>query len=227
MMNKLAYSLDLTRRRIMGGLALAGLSLVTHPLSVFAGENESTNLSRIGLEEWQRLAIQAPEFFVPLPNGEVVTLSRGLRVARRYQDRIYAVFENEPVVYIYHGTSHALLGQISLLGTPDSLKDFAISEHHEVFALFAGQHGIYHLNANGSLLQTIGEFGIERDEQLNGPASLTLDSLGDIHVWDAGAQQIKVFTSNGVYVRAYSIRQPDTQWTKGLLDGDPVGMRRV
>ncbi len=75
----------------------------------------------------------------------------------------------------------------------------------------------------GAFVQTIGEFGIDKPQQLNGPSSLTIDSLGNIHVWDSGARKIKVFTPDNQFVRQYGqARFSPVQMVRSIDGRDPI-----
>lgn len=203
--------LDQQRRQIIGtGLAALGVASVAGlSASVLANNQLSTdgaaqdNCSRLTEQQVAALGINVPTFTVEAPQGETLTLTRQLRMARRYQDLLYLSYQNESLIHVYDSASLQSRFEIPFSDQLGILKDFAVSESGDVFALFTGQHAITHLSSNGAFVQAIGEFGIDKPQQLNGPGSLTIDSLGNIHVWDSGARQIKVFTPDNQFVRQY------------------------
>ncbi|MET1283025.1 hypothetical protein [Vibrio navarrensis] len=215
------------RRQIIGtGLAALGIaSLAGLSAPVFADNQLSknstvqNNCSRLTEQQVAQFGIKAPSFTVETPEGEILTLSRRLRVARRYQDLMYLSYQNESSIHVYDSVS--LLPRYEILFDAElgTLKDFAVSESGDVFVLLTGQHTIAHLSSNGAFIKSIGEFGIDKPQQLNGPSSLTVDSLGNLHVWDAGSRQIKVFTPNNQFVRQYGQARFSSVRTVRSIDG--------
>jgi len=200
------FEFDYERRHFLGkSIALAGLvGVVGTSTSVFADNNASShNTSRLSEQQVLQMGLKAPSFTVEAPDGVVMTLTRKLRVARQYQELLYLAYENEPSIHVYDVGSLLHRFDIQFNDQFGVLKDFAVSDNGDVYALFSGQHAIFHLSSNGSLIQTISEFGIDKPEHLNGPRSLTIDSQGNIHVWDAGTRHIKVFTTDNQFVRQY------------------------
>ncbi|GAB3535270.1 NHL repeat-containing protein [Photobacterium alginatilyticum] len=223
--------LDQQRRQIIGtGLAALGVASVAGlSAPVFASNQLSTegtaqdNCSRLTEHQIASLGINAPTFTVETPEGETLTLTRQLRMARRYQDLLYLSYQNESSIHVYDLVSLQPRFEIPFSDQLGILKDFAVSESGDVFVLFTGQHTITHLSSNGAFVQTIGEFGIDKPQQLNGPGSLTIDSLGNIHVWDTGARQIKVFTPDNQFVRQYGrARLSPLQMVKSIDGRDQI-----
>ncbi|OLQ75717.1 hypothetical protein BIT28_13405 [Photobacterium proteolyticum] len=223
--------LDQQRRQIIGtGFAALGVASVAGlSAPVFANNQLSTdgaaqdNCSRLTEQQVAALGINVPTFAVEAPQGETLTLTRQLRMARRYQDLLYLSYQNESSIHVYDSASLQSRFEIPFSDQLGILKDFAVSESGDVFALFTGQHAITHLSSNGAFVQAIGEFGIDKPQQLNGPGSLTIDSLGNIHVWDSGARQIKVFTPDNQFVRQYGrARLNPVQMVKSIDGRDPI-----
>lgn len=223
--------LDQQRRQIIGtGLAAFGVaSVVGLSAPVFANSQLSTdsaaqdNCSRLTEQQIALMGINAPTFTVETPQGEMLILTRQLRMARRYRDLLYLSYQNESSIHVYDSASLQSRFEIPFSDQLGILKDFAVSESGDVFALFTGQHAIFHLSTNGSFVQTISEFGIDKPQQLNGPGSLTIDSLGNIHVWDSGARQIKVFTPDNQFVRQYGrARLIPVQMVKSIDGRDQI-----
>ncbi|RWX55971.1 hypothetical protein [Photobacterium chitinilyticum] len=223
--------LDQQRRRFIGSsLAAFGVASVAGlPAPAFANNQLSTeraskdNCSRLTELQVASMGINAPTFTVETPQGEMQTLTRQLRMARRYQDLLYLSFQNESSIHVYDSTSLLPRFEIPFGAQLGILKDFAVSESGDVFALFTGRHTITHLSSNGAFVQTIGEFGIDKPQQLNGPSSLTIDSLGNIHVWDSGARKIKVFTPDNQFVRQYGqARFSPVQMVRSIDGRDPI-----
>ncbi|PSU47393.1 hypothetical protein C9J12_15460 [Photobacterium frigidiphilum] len=223
--------LDQQRRHFIGSsfavfsvACMAGLSAPAfannHLLTDIASQG---NLSRITQKQVASMGITAPTFTVETPEGETLTLTRQLRIARRYQDLLYLSYQNEPSFHVYDSVSLQYRFEIQFSDQLGILKDFAVGESSDVFTLFTSQHAITHLSSNGAFVQKIGEFGIDKPEQLNGPSSLTIDSLGNIHVWDSGARQIKVFTSDNHFVRQYGqARLSPVQMVRSIDGRDPI-----
>ncbi|MGR5149441.1 hypothetical protein ACQKP8_23205 [Photobacterium alginatilyticum] len=226
-----SVELDQQRRQIIGtGLAALGAASVAGlSAPVFANNQLSTdgaaqnNCSRLTEQQVSSLGINAPTFTVETPQGETLTLTRQLRMARRYQDLLYLSYQNESSIHVYDSASLQSRFEIPFSDQLGILKDFAVSESGDVYALFTGEHAITHLSSNGAFVQTIGEFGIDKPQQLNGPGSLTIDSLGNIHVWDSGARQIKVFTPDNQFVRQYGqARLSPVKMVKSIDGRDPI-----
>jgi len=219
--------LDQQRRHFIGSsfaVFSVAMSIPAFATSNVANESGSQdNCSRLTEQQVASMGITAPTFTVETPEGETLTLTRQLRIARRYQDLLYLSYQNEPSIHVYDSASLQYRFEIQFSDQLGILKDFAVSENGDVFALFTGQHAITHLSSNGAFVQKIGKFGIDKPEQLNGPSSLTIGSLGNIHVWDSGARQIKVFTSNNQFVRQYGqARLSPVQMVRSIDGRDPI-----
>ncbi len=149
--------LDQQRRQIIGtGLAALGVASVAGlSAPVFANNQLSTdsaaqdNCSRLTELQVASMGINAPTFTVETPQGEMQTLTRQLRMARRYQDLLYLSFQNESSIHVYDSTSLLPRFEIPFGAQLGILKDFAVSESGDVFALFTGRHTITHLSSNG------------------------------------------------------------------------------
>lgn len=223
--------LDQQRRHFIGSsfVAFGVASVAGLAAPVFANNQLSTgntaqdNCSRLTEQQVASLGVNAPTFTAETPQGETLTLTRQLRIARRYQDLLYLSYQNEPSFHVYDSVSLQYRFEIQFSDQLGILKDFAVGESGDVFALFTGQHTITHLSSNGAFVQTIGEFGIDKPQQLNGPGLLTIDSLGNIHVWDSGARQIKVFTPDNQFVRQYgqALLSP-VKMVKSIDGRDPI-----
>ncbi len=208
---------------VFGVASVAGLSIPAFANNVSNESGSQDNCSRLMEQLVASMGITAPTFTVETPEGETLTLTRQLRIARRYQDLLYLSYQNEPSFHVYDSVSLQYRFEIQFSDQLGILKDFAVGESGDVFTLFTGQHAITHLSSNGAFVQKIGEFGIDKPEQLNGPSSLTIDSLGNIHVWDSGARQIKVFTSDNHFVRQYGqARLSPVQMVRSIDGRDPI-----
>ncbi|WDD98528.1 hypothetical protein [Thalassomonas actiniarum] len=201
------------RRFIVTSSAVAGTLAL--PVKSFAmaeaskGLNKVPDNSRLPTSKLTSLGIQAPLKQVTAPGGHDVSFPLKMRVARQYRQKIYVWFETEPMIRVYDLAGN----EQSPVSLPDSvgiLKDFALDSMDNIFILSAGQHQITWLGPQGDMLGYIGDFGMDLAEQLNGPASLTLDSEDHLHVLNAGSRTIKVYKNNGVFLFEYG----QSRWGK-------------
>lgn len=220
-MERRKFEVNQQRRRLMGGsLAFACTALMAKSGVVLANMDVTeNNLSRVEPAVFERYGITAPSFTVEVPGGELLTLPRKLKVVRQYHGQLYVAYENLSTIFVYDGKTSQYIKSIELYGQDGVLRDFAMSDNGELFVLFWGKHRVFHYSAQGSLLQKIGTFGIEYPQQLNGPRSLTVDKMGNVHVWNSGTRTIKVFSSGSVFLEEYSAHGIKSDTVIRCLDG--------
>ncbi|WP_281560783.1 hypothetical protein [Thalassomonas sp. RHCl1] len=210
------------RRFIVTGSAVAGTLAL--PVKSFAmsevskGLTKATDSSRLPADRLTSLGIQAPLKQVTAPGGHDVSFPLKMRIARQYRQKIYVWFETEPVIRVYDLTGNEQ-SPVSLPASMGVVKDFALDSQDNIFILDAGQHQITWLSPQGDILAYIGGFGMDLAEQLNGPASLTLDSKDHLHVLNAGSRTIKVYKNNGVFLFEYGQSRWGKQRKLLSLDG--------
>lgn len=85
-----------------------------------------------------------------------------------------------------------------------SARDIAVDgERQRVYVADGPNHRIAVFDLQGTLLDSIGEFGLDDPEQLNFPSGVAVAPNGDIHVVDNGNGHVQVYTETGVFQRAY------------------------
>ena len=122
------------------------------------------------------------------------------RLFCQYNESVYVWFETESLLRVYSQNGEAL-SQVQL--PTSSLRDFALDSSGYIYLLESGKHEITWISAQGDILGTIGSFGLDMSEQLNGPRSLTVDSQGNVHVLNSGSRTVKVFNAQGVFLNEY------------------------
>lgn len=207
------------RRFILSSSAVAGtlalpvksytLSGVSDNLVAAKLKDKAAGNTRLSAKEITKLGIKRPLKQVTAPGDHTVSFPLNIRIARQYQQSVYLWFETESVIRIYDQLGNEQ-SSIPLPASMSLLKDFALDAQGNIFILGTGQHQITWLSEQGDILGTIGHFGTDSAEQLNGPASLTVDQQDRIHVLNAGSRTIKVFKNNGVYLFEYG----QSRWGK-------------
>lgn len=176
-----------------------------------AGALASEQTTRLHTKAIKELGIVFPSQVISPPSGDDVVVTMKPEVIRRYSDNLYVHFEQQDSIQVFdkQGT---LKGNILYPDLAYGVKDFAIDEELQlIYLLPRGKARIEVIDFQGDLVDSIGEFGIELVEQLNGPRSITLDANKRLHVLCAGSNQVKVFDNNGAYqfsYRASFARQP-------------------
>lgn len=159
---------------------------------------------RLSVAALRKLKISFPSMVVITPTGETVEIQLKPRIIRRYAHSIYVYFEQvkEISIFTLQGES---AGKIHLPDSMESIKDFAIDHTlQSVHILEYGKHSITTLDFYGQTVASIGEFGTELMQDLNGPKSLTVDEQSNIHVLTGNDNIIRVYAANGVYVSSYN-----------------------
>lgn len=178
---------------LLGATSFSGLSWAN------LNTSDSGN-SRISKAQFSELNIPSPIAHIQAPDGQSVAVPLQAQIIRQYNESIYVWFETENLLRVYSQNGEAL-SQVQL--PTDSLKDFALDSSGYIYLLESGKHEITWMNAQGDILGSIGSFGIDMPEQLNGPRSLSVDSHGNVHVLNTGTRTVKVFNTQGVYLNEY------------------------
>ena len=217
-----------SRRRFVGASisGLLGFSAISafHPVlanSSYFSEGQQnlehivTRLSAQGIEALQ---LVAPMRTVTLPQGSAYTLPRRAALGRRYAGYNYIWFENETQLRVYDDTG-AAWSTINLPPEAQNLSDFALDGEGQIYLIIRGQHEVNRLSPSGNVLGVLGGFSISSVSGLNGPKSLTVDGVGNVHVLDAGSRSIKVFSAQSGYVKSYGHESWQTAQQPRSLDG--------
>ncbi|MBB1488389.1 hypothetical protein [Oceanospirillum sediminis] len=167
-------------------------------LSIASGE---VGMTRLTESELSNMGLLTRNMDIVSADGGVVTVPMKAQVARRYQGQVYVWFETDQAIRVYDQSGNSLL-TVSL-GQSVAVQDFAVDSYGNLFVLMAGSHEVLWLDSQGAVLGSIGRFGTELPEQLNGPVSLTIDALDNLHVLNAGSRTVKVFSGSGVYLHDY------------------------
>ncbi|WP_143764325.1 NHL repeat-containing protein [Cognaticolwellia mytili] len=207
------------RKFIISGSAIAStlaIPMSSYAKSEIAGDlftkkaaKKSAGKTRLSAVNIRKLGIKAPLKQVIAPGGQTVQFPLNMRIARQYQSTIYVWFETEPAIRIYDQNG-VETGAITLPESMSSLKDFALDTMGNIFILAVGEQQVSWISAQGDILGTVGEFGIDLADQLNGATSLTIDAQDRLHVLNTGSRTIKVFKNNGVYLFEYG----QSRWGK-------------
>lgn len=183
-----------------GTTAAAMVSVPTLTLSGIALAS-GTDTSRLNDAELNSLNLSHRYIEVLSADGGTMSVPMQARVARRYNDQVYVWFDTDHAIRVFD-LSGTAVGEIPLTQS-GLLKDFGLDSYGNIFVLYSGIHAIQWLDYQGNLLGSIGQFGMDSPEMLNGPVSLTVDAQDNLHVLNAGTRSVKVFTANGVYLRDY------------------------
>lgn len=178
---------------VLGATSFSGLSWASLDTS------DSGN-SRISKAQFSALNIPSPIAHIQAPGGQSVAVPMQAQIIRQYNESVYVWFETESLLLEYSQNGEAL-SQIQL--PTNSLKDFAMDSSGYIYLLQSGKHEITWMNIQGDILGSIGGFGLDMPEQLNGPLSLTVDSHDNVHVLTSGSRTVKVFNAQGVFLNEY------------------------
>lgn len=185
---------------------------------LIAANADSTRLSR---EQLLSFGISEPVRKISPPTGGSVDVTMKAKIIRRYDTRVFVYFELSRFIDVFDMYGN-LVAQIT---TPEGddipIHDFAIdTSSGSVYWLRLGGHEVIVTDYSGNVLNTLGEFGHDQTDKLNGPRSITIDSHHRVYVLDSDNTRIKVFGNNGTFLRDYSLGR----FTKGRkftsLDGN-------
>lgn len=197
---------------LLGATSFSGLSWAN------LNASDSGN-SRISKTQFAELDIPSPIAHIQAPNGQTVAVPLQAQVIRQYNEAVYVWFETENLLRVYNQSGEAL-SQVQL--PTDSLKDFTLDNSGYIYLLESGKHEITWINAQGDILGTIGSFGYQAPEQLNGPRSLTVDSHNSVHVLNAGTRTVKVFSAQGAYLYEYGQSRWFNERRLHSIDGESM-----
>ncbi|MGC0119371.1 hypothetical protein [Pseudoalteromonas piscicida] len=165
------------------------------------------------------LGIQVPIRDALSPSGERVSFQKRANIIRRYGDSLYVYFEHERVIRVFDTQGNPDSNELPLPKYISDLKDFAVDPTlQQLYLLQPGKHHIVLADFGGEIVSTFGEFGIEQDYQLNGPKSITIGKSNQLFVLNSGSSSIKVFDSNGVFLKNYTLSQKQKR-TVTSIDG--------
>ncbi|WP_145925113.1 hypothetical protein [Pseudoalteromonas luteoviolacea] len=155
---------------------------------------------RLHDSELQSKGIINPATFIKNPQQTMVEISLKSRVARRYGSKVYVLFESKNQIDIYDDKGR----KVAFVSLNMHVKDFAVDEKRQrIFVVGETTYSIYVLDFNGEIVGSFGEFGTELEHHLNGIKSITCDEAGYVHVLDSHTNNIKLYDSQGVYVKSY------------------------
>lgn len=198
---------------IMSASSAAGVSM---PVWAHKSKRTTAYTQRLNNSELLSWNVTNPAILIENPQQTIVEVSLKPRVARRYGSKVYILFESMNQIDIYDDKG-TVLGFIPL---SMHVKDFAIDEKHQrLFVTGETSYSIYALDFEGDVLGSFGEFGNELDHQLNGVKSITCDASGYIHVLDSHSNSIKIYDSQGIYLKSYGPRELYTKTRLLTIDG--------
>ncbi|KID56241.1 hypothetical protein JF50_18435 [Pseudoalteromonas luteoviolacea] len=198
---------------IMSALGGAGISL-----PILANQSKLTTSYTHRLNDSDLLSsnINSPALLIENPQQTIVEISLKPRVARRYGNKVYILFESTNQIEIYDDKGK----KVGFVPLNMHVKDFAIDEKRQrLFVTGETSYSIYALNFKGEILGSFGEFGTELEHQLNGVKSITCDESGYVHVLNSDSNNIKLYDSQGVYVKSYGPRNLYTKTRLSTIDG--------
>ncbi|MDK1288475.1 hypothetical protein [Pseudoalteromonas umbrosa] len=198
---------------IMSALGGAGFSL-----PVLANQSKLTTLYARRLNDSELLStkINPPALLIENPQQTIVEINLKARVARRYGSKVYILFESTNQIKIYDDKGQ----KVGFVPLNMHVKDFAIDEKRQrLFVIGETSYSIYVLNFKGEVLGSFGEFGTELEHQLSGIKSITCDELGYVHVLDSNSNNIKLYDSQGVYLKSYGPRSLYAKTRLSTIDG--------
>ena len=200
------------------GAGAAGIALI--PSFVFAGVAAAVGdqLSRLTSEQLSHLNIAFPTKVEKPEGGVSVTFELKPIVARRFNEKIYVLFETERRLRVYDSTGFQV-SSVSIDNEIGNVRDFCVTYDDLIYVVSGTLNQVVCISSDGQLVNIIGEFGWERSEQLNGPVSITMDANGMLHVLNSGTNTIKVFNNSGVFLYEYGKKRWGRRNRYAKLDG--------
>ncbi len=210
---------DFVRQSALGAAAFVGLNSLVATAACAAESELALSTESLNFEATDGLALLVE------PQAHRVGLRRvdGTFVWRYAKSGAGALELNGPQAAVFdagsgwsyvanHGNANVLAfspdGQPVALGHKVQLggaRDVVLDQG-QLYVCDSLNHRIQVMNTQGELLRTIGQFG--RDGQgLNGPASLTIDPYGRLHVADRGGQRIQIYSLDGQWLGQYGHQQ--------------------
>lgn len=211
------------KRRDFIKLGTSAVGVVLFPCSVLAEQptNKEQQITRLTSEALNQLSISFPTKTVTSQNGEAVTFPLSPRIARRFANKVYVLFDTEKQLRVFDLQSNQC-SSIPVDKSIGTVRDFYVTDNGLVYFLSSSLHQVILISSSGDIVNRIGEFGWERKEQLNAPRSLTIDAEGRLHILNAGTNSVKVFNNSGAFLFEYGKNQWGSRRNYQYLDGNDV-----
>ncbi|MBQ4837789.1 MULTISPECIES: hypothetical protein [Pseudoalteromonas] len=182
-------------------LSTSGMLMTSKSFIAHSKASEFRYTERLSEQKLSLSKLDYPTSLVENPQQKIVKVRLKPRVARRYSNKTYILFESSNSIYMYDEDGR----KISEIPLVVHVKDFAIDEKRQrIFVIGETTFTVYTLDFNGEILGSFGEFGVELKHQLSGIKSITCDKAGHIHILNTYSNNIKKFDSQGVYLMSYA-----------------------
>lgn len=112
--------------------------------------------------------------------------------------RLFVLERGSERITVFDGDGRAL----GVLTRTSRGADLATDGRNALFVAASSAHVIEVYDKTGSSLGTVGRFGTD-ERGLNGPTSVAYALDRTLHVVDSGSHRVKVFTTDGRFVRSY------------------------
>ena len=210
-------------RRTFVKLGTGAFGAALFPGTVLAelSSDSDPQLTRLTSQQLTQINIPFPSQTVTPDNGASVTFTLNPRIARRFADKVYVLFDTEKRLRVFD-LQGSQLSTISVADSIGTVRDFYVTDNGVVHLLSSTLHQVVSVSSSGDIISRLGEFGWERPEQLNGPASLTVDAEGKLHILNTGTNTIKVFNDSGAFLFEYGQNRWGRRRSYQFLDGKQV-----